>query len=169
MTIEQQKPDAIAKLEAAVKDAQGALDAFNEAHNYRYAQSGSAAWATTVEQSKLANVVETTKRTLNEARNVAHNESIYQELLTGYAANSAKNAAEKVAKEAQQRGENEAALKTQAQNVYYQHGGSALEFARAWPTMREKLLEQKTMDTLKQSASVDLVDQYIQKRNRASS
>ncbi len=176
MTIRKMTPDDIAaetaqvaKLETALQDAQTALAAFNEAHTFRYPQPSGAAWNTTVDRSKLANAVETTKRTLDEAKKSQHNQAIYDDILVNYAANQARIAAEKVTQEAQQRGENEAALKTQAQNVYCQHGGTALEFARSWPAMREKLLEEKTMAALRENAGVDLVEQYIRLRNQTSS
>ncbi len=176
MTIRKQTPEdvaagkaQIAKLEATVEDAQGALDACVDPSTLKYQLAPSTRMEADRHRSSLVAAVAEAERSLKQARDIAHNDAIYQELLTGYAENMAKNEATKAAKEAQQRGENEAELKRTAQNAYEKNGGTSLEFSRAWPSLREKLLEQKTLAALSEAKPTSLVDQYIQKRNRASS
>jgi hypothetical protein len=176
MTIRKMTPDDIAaetaqvaKLEAAVQVAKTALAACPDPSTFRYPPPASLRMETDRHRNSLVSAVAVAERALSSARITQSNNAIFQDIIINNEALAAKNAAEKAAQELVQRGESEAAFKRQAENAYCLHGGTPLEFARNWPAMREKLLEQKTLDTLKQSAAVDLVDQYIQKRNRANS
>jgi hypothetical protein len=176
MTIRKQTPEDIAAetaqvatLEAAVKDAQTALDLCPDSSKFRYPPPAALRMEADRHRNGLVSAVAEAERALKQARIVQSNNVVYASIIADVEANMAKNAAEKVAQEAQQKGESEAQFKREAENAYCLHGGSALEFARAWPAMRAELIEEKTLATLRENAGVDLVDQYIQKRNQANS
>jgi hypothetical protein len=171
MTPEDQAAETaqVAKLEAAVLSAQAALAACPNPAEFRYVPAPSLRMEADNHRNNLVSAVAEAERALKQARIVQSNNGIFAEIIAGNESLMAKNAAEKAAQELVQRGESEAAFKREAETVYLNHGGTMLEFARNWPGMREKLLEEKTLATLNQNASVDLVDQYIQKRNRANS
>jgi multidrug efflux pump subunit AcrA (membrane-fusion protein) len=157
----------VAKLEAALQDAQTTLAACPNPDTYRYPPPAHARMATDAHRNGLVSAVAEAERALKQARITQSNNLIFAEIISGNESLTAKNAAEKAAKEAQQKGENEAEFKRQAENIYCQHGGTMLEFARVWPNLREKLLEEKTMATLRENAGGDLVGEYIRLRNQA--
>jgi hypothetical protein len=164
-TDEAQKVAAIATLEAAAQKAQTALEAFNEAHTFRYPQHPAMAWNTTVERSNLTNTVVATKRALDEAKKVQHNQAIYADILATTQKNMARIAADRVAQEAQQAGVNEVAFKEKALQAYLAAGGTNLEFAAEWQSLRAELVRQKTLAALTEAKPTRLVDEYIQRRN----
>ncbi len=159
----------VAKLEAVVKDAKTALDLCPDPSKFRYPPAASLRTDADRRRDTLVSAVAEAQRALDNARITQANNLIFAEIIAGNESLMAKNAAAKAAQEAQQRGENEAEFKRQAENAYFQHGGSALEFARNWPSMREKLLEEKTLETLRENAGGDLVGEYIARRNQANS
>jgi hypothetical protein len=167
MTIEQ-KTDLTTEtkqLEAAAQNAQTALEAFNEAHTFRYPQHPAMAWNTTVERNKLSNAVAATKRALEEARKAQHNQAIYDDILASTQKNMARIAAEKAAQEAQQAGVNEEQFKGKALQAYLAAGGTNLGFAGEWQSLRAELVRQKTLAALTGAKPTSLVDEYIQRRN----
>lgn len=156
----------VAKLEAAVQVAQTALDACPDPSSWRYPPPASLRMEADRHRNTLVGDVAQAQRALDSARTIQANNVIYAEIIAGSEQLMAKRAAERTALEAKQKGESEAEFKRQAKNTYCQHGGSPLEFARAWPGLREKLIEERTMAALRENAGVDLVSQYIQKRNQ---
>ena len=147
----------IVKLEAAAQTARAALREHDANQNPRYPTPGA-----NVTRTKLQSEVATADRALVSAQNIAHNQTVYDSLLSGYAANTARIAAEKAV---QQANESEAQLKVRAESAYLAAGGTALGFAGEWPSLRAEVVRQKTLATLSQPQPVSYLDEYIAKRN----
>jgi len=148
----------LTKLESAAQAARSALKAFETAQSsipaqYRKDFDGTGA--------KLKSEVDATRRALVAGQSTAHNESVYASLLDGYAANTARIAAEKAVQEAN---ESEAQFKEKALQAYVSAGGTALGFAAEWQSLRAELVRQKTLTALG-TQPPDWVSQYVAKRN----
>ena len=159
---EEQKAAAaeLAKLETAAQTAKAALREHDTNQNPKYPSPDANA-----RRIKLESEAATANRALQAARNAAHNEALYADILDGMQKNMAKQAAEKAAQAAQQANESEAQFKEKALQAYLAAGGTNVGFAGEWQSIRAELVRQKTISALTQAQPTGLVDQYIAARN----
>ncbi len=111
MTIRKMTPEdvsaetaQVAQLEAALQDAQTALDSCPNPAEFRYPPPASMRAASDAQRNGLVSAVAEAQRALDNARTVQSNNVIYAEIIAGTEANMAKNAAAKRRRKPSRRG-----------------------------------------------------------------